>query len=145
MGIANKARAAVLLCILCAPLARAADLTVRVDGLTTAKGKVMLAVDDSAAAWDDKAPDLATGSVPAAVGEVSYTFKDLKPGTYAVGIFQDENSNGKLDSNFLGIPKEGFGFSNNPKLMRKPTFDEAHFTLGADNTSIVIHLVHVGL
>jgi uncharacterized protein (DUF2141 family) len=136
---------ALLAALLCAPLVQAADLTVKVDGLTTAKGKVMLAIDDNAAAWDDKAPDLATGSVAAAVGEVSYTFKDLKPGSYAVGVFQDENENGKLDSNFLGIPKEGFGFSNNLKAMRKATFDEARFSVGADDSTIVIHLVHIGL
>jgi uncharacterized protein (DUF2141 family) len=140
---ANRCCAAILLPLLCAPLARAADLTVKVDGLTNAQGKVVLAIDDSAAAWDDKAPDLASGSVPAAVGEVSYTFKDLKPGTYAVGVFQDENNNGKLDTNFLGIPKEGFGFSNNLKAMRKATFQEASFNVGADDSTIVIHLAHI--
>ncbi len=39
-------------------------------------------------------------------------FKDLEDGTYAVRYFHDENSNGELDTNFIGIPKEGFGFSN---------------------------------
>jgi uncharacterized protein (DUF2141 family) len=39
-------------------------------------------------------------------------FKDLKNGTYAIRYFHDENSNEELDMNFLGIPKEGFGFSN---------------------------------
>jgi uncharacterized protein (DUF2141 family) len=41
---------------------------------------------------------------------------------------------------FLGIPKEPFGFSNNPNLMRKPTFDEAHVDVASEDLSIVIHL-----
>ena len=39
-------------------------------------------------------------------------FEDLKAGTYAIRCFHDENNNGELDTNFIGIPKEGFGFSN---------------------------------
>ena len=40
------------------------------------------------------------------------TFKGLKNGQYAIRFFHDENGNKELDTNFLGIPKEGFGFSN---------------------------------
>ena len=40
-------------------------------------------------------------------------FNDIPPGTYAIAVFHDENANGKLDKNFLGIPCEGYGASNN--------------------------------
>jgi uncharacterized protein (DUF2141 family) len=43
------------------------------------------------------------------------TIKDLKPGNYTYKCFHDENKNQKLDTNFMGIPKEGFGFANNAK------------------------------
>jgi uncharacterized protein (DUF2141 family) len=46
-------------------------------------------------------------------------------GTYAVSIFQDTNGNGKLDQNFLGIPREPFGFGNNYKPLGKPDFEKA--------------------
>ena len=46
----------------------------------------------------------------------------------------DENDNNKLDANFLGIPFEGYGFSNNPNVMRRATFDEARFQLKTDAT-----------
>lgn len=42
--------------------------------------------------------------------------------------------------NFMGMPTEGYGFSNDPKVMRKPTFDEAKFDLGANGAAITIHL-----
>jgi uncharacterized protein (DUF2141 family) len=123
--------------------ANAADLTVTVDGLRNANGTVRYEVDNSAAAWDNKAKAFATADVKAAMGSVTYTFKNVPPGTYGVGVYQDENDNGKLDTNFLGIPKEGYGFSNNLKLMRKPTFEEAHFDVTTQNEAIVIHLNHV--
>ncbi len=47
-------------------------------------------------------------------------FKDIKSGTYAVKYFHDENSNDVLDNNWMGIPKEGFGFSNNAYGMFGP-------------------------
>jgi uncharacterized protein (DUF2141 family) len=60
-------------------------------------------------------------------------FFGIPQGTYAVMVFHDENGNGKLDKNMVGIPKEGYGASNNPaKRMRAPTFDEARFSLTSD-------------
>ena len=59
---------------------------------------------------------------------------------YAVFVIDDENGNGKLDTNFIGIPTEGFGFSNNLHLTRKPTFEEAGFKVGDQDSSIVIQL-----
>ena len=44
-------------------------------------------------------------------------FSGIAPGTYAVSVFHDENSNGKLDTNFMGIPREGVGASNNAKAI----------------------------
>jgi uncharacterized protein (DUF2141 family) len=53
-------------------------------------------------------------------------FEDIPPGTYALAVIHDENMNGKLDTNWLGIPKEGYGFSNAVKAMRgAPTRSEA--------------------
>lgn len=55
-------------------------------------------------------------------------FTNLNPGVYAVSTFHDENSNAKLDTNFLGIPKENYGFSNNASQpFGPPSFKEASF------------------
>jgi uncharacterized protein (DUF2141 family) len=55
-------------------------------------------------------------------------FQGLPPGEYAVVAMHDENDNGKMDYNFLGIPVEGYGFSNNPRvLLKAPVFEAAKF------------------
>jgi uncharacterized protein (DUF2141 family) len=56
--------------------------------------------------------------------------ENLKQGKYAFRFFHDENMNEKLDVNWLGIPKEGFGFSNNPSMsFGPPSFDKTVFEL----------------
>jgi uncharacterized protein (DUF2141 family) len=58
------------------------------------------------------------------------TLFKLPKTSYAITIFHDENNNKKLDKNFFGIPKEGFGFSNNPKIsFSEPSFKEYSFEL----------------
>ena len=54
-------------------------------------------------------------------------FENIPDGKYAISLFQDENNNHKLDKNFFGVPKEGYGFSNNPKTLTEPTFNDAEF------------------
>ena len=55
-------------------------------------------------------------------------------------ITHDENGNGKLDTNVVGMPLEGYGFSNNPQVMRKPTWDEARFEIGTADVAIDVAL-----
>jgi len=52
----------------------------------------------------------------------------------------DLNGNGELDTNFMGMPIEGYGFSNNPEVMRRATFEEARFELPEDGTHIELRL-----
>ncbi|WP_232279356.1 DUF2141 domain-containing protein [Psychromonas ingrahamii] len=55
-------------------------------------------------------------------------FTDILPGKYAMAVIHDENTNGKLDTNLIGVPKEGFGFSNNAKaLLSAPSFSAPSF------------------
>ena len=112
--------------------AAAADLTVNITDLRTRQGALLVAVVDSAAAWDDSRQAVARERLVPDADAVTLSFKDLKPGAYAVQVMHDENGNGKLDANFLGMPVEGYGFSNNPQVMRRPTYDEARFELAAD-------------
>lgn len=70
-------------------------------------------------------------------------FKDLPHGTFAVSVLHDENGNGKMDKNFVGMPKEGYSASNNPKKKRRaPTFDEAKFSLTSAEQTVEIALVY---
>jgi uncharacterized protein (DUF2141 family) len=73
--------------------------------------------------------------------EARFTFEDLPPGTYAVVVFHDENMDGKLDTNWLGIPKEGYGFSNDVKaLLGAPTFPAASFQYDGGTLDMTISL-----
>lgn len=74
-------------------------------------------------------------------GEPSLVFAGLTPGLYAIATFHDENSDGILNRGFLGIPREGFGFSGNPLiLMGPPKFQEAAIRVDGDRTTIQIQL-----
>jgi len=118
--------------------AAAAELTVKLHGLRAQTGLVKVAVVDSQEAWDGKAAPVRAAGAPAQGEEAKFSFQDLKPGEYAVMITHDENGNGKLDTNVMGMPLEGYGFSNNPQVMRKPTWDEARFTVGDGDGDVAI-------
>jgi uncharacterized protein (DUF2141 family) len=65
-------------------------------------------------------------------------FRDLPPGKYAAVAFQDFNGNGKLDKNFLGIPKEPYGFSNGARgSTGPPTFTAASFALDSNAATTI--------
>ncbi len=69
------------------------------------------------------------------------TFEDIPPGTYAIGVIHDENMNGKLDTNRLGIPTEGYGFSNNARnLFGPPSFSAASFPYDGRTLDLTISL-----
>lgn len=120
--------------------ARAADLDVTVADVRSAKGTLMIAVIDSAAGWDGGAKPVAAATRKVNGTAETFRFPNLPAGTYAVRVMQDENDNGKLDTNFMGMPTEPYGISNDPQVMRRPTFDEAKVELGADGRAITIHL-----
>jgi uncharacterized protein (DUF2141 family) len=73
--------------------------------------------------------------IPVSGKNMSYLFNDLSDGKYAVAVFHDENKNGKLDKNYLGIPTEAYGFSNNARrTFSAPSFEEAEVNLKSDLT-----------
>ena len=68
-------------------------------------------------------------------------FEDIPPGTYAMAVVHDENMNGKLDTNWAGVPTEGYGFSNNARaVLSAPSFSEASFTYDGQNVDMTMSL-----
>jgi uncharacterized protein (DUF2141 family) len=68
-------------------------------------------------------------------------FEDIPPGTYAMAVVHDENMNGKLDTNWAGIPTEGYGFSINARaVLGAPSFSEASFTYDGQNVDMTMSL-----
>jgi uncharacterized protein (DUF2141 family) len=121
-------------------------LTVRISGAKNTKGKIGVTLFQNAEGFpDDASKAIRQQSVEIDPSTLSaqVTFKDLSQGTYAVSVLHDENSNGKMDKNLVGIPKESYGASNNPKKKRRaPTFDEAKFSLNAPEQTIEITLIY---
>lgn len=67
---------------------------------------------------------------------------DLEPGEYAASIYLDENKNGKLDTNLVGMPKEIFGFSNNPKILTgAPSYKKCVIKVSAEQKQFDIKMV----
>jgi uncharacterized protein (DUF2141 family) len=67
----------------------------------------------------------------------------VPPGRYGVVVIHDENSNMKLDRNFFGIPKEGFGFANNPRVvLSAPSFQAGSVAVKFPTTEIAIRLIY---
>jgi len=73
--------------------------------------------------------------------EAQFVFEDIPPGTYALAVIHDENMNGKLDTNWLGIPREGYGFSNDVKAtLGAPSFSAANFQYDGGTLELTIRL-----
>jgi len=108
-------------------LASAANLTVTVKDVRNTTGTVLVAVYDQSGFGK---PELAKAKQKAGAnaGEVKFVFQGLPAGKYAVAAFHDENGNGKLDRNSLGVPTEGYGFSNDAQgTAAPPNFNQAAF------------------
>ena len=121
--------------------ASTAKLTVIIDGLRHQNGEVCLRIYSSERGFPrSDTSEVQSGCTKITGSSVTKEFYGLKPGNYAVAVLDDEHGDHKLHTNFLGIPEEGFGISNNPTvsvLTGAPKFKDAKFSL-TKNTTIRI-------
>ena len=106
------------------------SLDIAVSGLRSAKGMIRVCLTADPANFPGCVDDrhAITRSVPA--NQPDIRILGLAPGNYAAAVIHDENSNAKLDT-FAGIPREGFGFSRNPRIgFGPPRFSSAAFAVG---------------
>lgn len=110
-----------------------ANITVFVKGVENNKGKINLALDDSAKNYAiDNKVDTAKFAVQldAKVETIKVVIPNIEPGEYSLSIFHDQNGNEQIDTNFFGVPTEGYAFSSNVVgVFGKPTFEEVKFDL----------------
>lgn len=118
--------------------AYAADLTVNVSEIEQGKGHVLVAVYADEKSYNSGKASF-SNTVKAINNQETILFKNIPEGDYAIKMYQDENDNNELDFNMIGIPKEGYGFSNNVGQFGAPEYVEAKFTI-KDNTAINIEL-----
>ena len=135
---------AAALALLAPAFASAADLTVRIEGVRSADGDIRVALHRRADGVDfpDSAGILKAAMRPAGkAGDL--VFADLAPGDYAVAAFHDEDRDGDLNTNLLGMPTEGYGFSNEARgTFGPPGFDAAAFTIraGEERPAVTVKL-----
>jgi len=104
-------------------------LRIKISNIETSTGKVIVALFQDEANWLKNPYQEVTLSTEKALNTAEF---DVLYGRYAVSIYQDLNSNGELDRNFLGIPKEPVGFGNNYKPFGNPKFKSALIEHSAD-------------
>ena len=111
-------------------------LTVTVKGFKSQKGTVKLQVQNSAE------KEVYQKVAPVSGKSYQLVINNVAAGQYAVNVFHDKNNNNKLDTNWLGIPTEGWGCSNDARgFMGAPSFKSKLVTIKKD-IAITINLVH---
>jgi uncharacterized protein (DUF2141 family) len=120
------------------------SISVAVTGLKNTQGRLCFSLFDGAEGFPSQGERaIAKCHISAAEPDPRVTFDGLQPGQYAVAAFHDANSDGILNRGLMGIPKEGFGFSNNPKiLVGAPSFKRAAIAVNQGNLEICIQLKH---
>jgi uncharacterized protein (DUF2141 family) len=126
-------------------LVQQATLTVELTDLRNRQGVVCVALFNSSDGYPND-PDRAVRSGCFAIAALpcEVTFENLPFGRYAVAVHHDENMDGKLNCNALGIPKEGIGFSGNPPIWKgAPPFQKAAFEFSPDSPRVHITMKYL--
>ena len=120
--------------------AAAARIVVTVNGVHSNQGNVFVGLYASPAKFLHGNQTDAVRKVRASTGPITVVF-DVPPGTYAVGAYHDENGNDHLDTDFLGLPIEGYALSNGIRaVFSKPNFYQAAFSVGAGVTPVTLRI-----
>lgn len=137
-----RALALALLLLAVALPAEAATLTVTVENVRNDSGNIRLSIFASPAEWPSHSTTEHDLVQPAHSGNVVFKL-DLPPGTYAINGFHDENGNVEFDRTAIGLPEEGYFFSDNAKpFLSAPSFKAASFTLPPQGAAIATRVVY---
>lgn len=116
------------------------DVIVEVEGLHSARGEVRGALFGSADDWTHEGREIATCRATIVGARARCVFRDVAPGHYAAALLDDENADGRMERDFLGIPREGYAFSNDASPgLGPPSFDAARFRHERGDTHLVVH------
>jgi uncharacterized protein (DUF2141 family) len=104
------------------------EIGVEVSQLRNRRGAVRAALYDRAATWLQQSGARASCSGPAAGPIFRCSFGPIPPGQYAIAILHDEDGDGQMDRDWIGVPQEGYGFSNDAAVvLSAPGFGSAAF------------------
>jgi uncharacterized protein (DUF2141 family) len=122
------------------PSAQSGSIDLAIEGARSQRGLIRICLSANPRHFPDCSGDPAarTANIPASA--TTARFDGLAPGTYAVSLIHDENSNGRMDT-MLMMPREGFGFSRNPRIgMGPPRFQSASFAVEAGAVQQTVRL-----
>jgi uncharacterized protein (DUF2141 family) len=117
-------------------------LNITIENVSNKEGTIRVLLFEENKGFPDKPENaLLSRNVEISNMPVIFEMKDVPYGEYALSILHDENNNRKMDTNFLKIPQEGYGFSNNASArFSAPDFEEAAFKLESESKSMKIKL-----
>lgn len=119
--------------------ASGADVEIAIEGARNSRGVIHICMTRNASHFPDCGddPSAVKRTVPASTRSVRVT---VSPGPYAVSLFHDQNRNNELDT-FLGIPREGFGFSRNPTIrFGPPSFDSVRINIIPGSSRMTVNM-----
>ncbi|NNF33512.1 MAG: DUF2141 domain-containing protein [Saprospiraceae bacterium] len=118
-----------------------ATLKVSVHAINEPKGELFIGLYNSESTFKNTDSVYMDQIIPIDSSIMVTYFEELPQGSYALTMFQDKNSNGKMDKGIFGQPKEKYGFSNNPKIMFKsPGFEKCMFKVTERDTTVYIKM-----
>ncbi len=126
------------------PTAAQGVLEIKITNIENGNGTLYIAILNSAKDWlksGAKSKPFRDITQPvSSTDDLLISVEGLPPGKYAVSLFQDLNGNSKMDKNFIGYPKEPFGFSAPMGKFGPPKFDEAAIEFSGENASVEVEL-----
>ncbi len=116
-------------------------ITVVVTGFENDQGVVRFSMCQSEDEYQNKTPPFCTATKKLKNRMVAWTLNNIPYGLYTIKVFHDENANGKLDTNVLGMPVERYGFSNQARgQFGPPPFAKAVFRLDSPHKQLTIQV-----
>lgn len=123
------------------PVQENCKIVVEIGNLPSNEGNLRIAVFNKAEGFRDEKYAIQKKPFKIVPNERTYSFENLVPGKYAIAVYHDRNNNGKLDTNFMGIPTEAYGFSNDVMgWFGPPEFEAASFDTKPGTNLIKIKL-----
>ena len=121
-------------------IGQSSDITLNVTNIDKIKGNISIALFDNGDEFPGHANCYFGTNILVNSNELTYVFKDVPNGSYAIALYHDIDKNGELNANWIGIPKEPYGFSNDAMgKMGPPKFEDASFKVSS-NMEISIKL-----
>jgi len=116
----------------------AAELDVSIQGIQSGAGQLMIAVMSSEAAFNGEAPAVLSLILKPRPGAIRFSTDALPDGQYGIRVMHDENGNGDMDANLVGMPTEPWGFSNNAMgNFGPPGWSDIRFTVQGSTTATI--------